>query len=85
MRLRILIWASLALLIMKIYFKLFCRFTDENKAKRPTYAYLPFGIGPRTCIAMKLALLESKMAIVNMLQKFRFSTCEETEVMLYTQ
>jgi cytochrome P450 len=75
----------LALLIMEIYLKLFCRFTEENKSKRPTYAYLPFGIGPRICVAMKLALLESKMAIVNMFQKFRFSTCDETEVMLYSQ
>ena len=84
MRPRVLISASLVLLIMEIYFKLFCRFTEENKAKRPAYAYLPFGIGPRICVAMRLALLESKMAIVNMLQKFRFSPCEETEVMLYT-
>jgi len=82
---QILISASLALLIIEIYFKLFCRFTEENKAKRPTYAYIPFGIGPRICVAMRLALLESKMAIVNMLQKFRFTTCEETEVMLHTQ
>ena len=70
---------------MEIYLKHFCRFTEENKAKRPTYAYIPFGIGPRICVAMRLALLESKMAIVNMLQKFRFTTCEETEVMLHTQ
>lgn len=26
------------------------RFTEENKATRPSYTYLPFGDGPRICI-----------------------------------
>ncbi|CAG2251443.1 CYP3A [Mytilus edulis] len=56
------------------------RFTEENKAKRHPYAYLPFGIGPRICVGMRLALLETKMAIVYMLQNFKFVTCDETEI-----
>lgn len=56
------------------------RFTDENIAKRPEYSFIPFGIGPRICIGMRLALLEAKMALVYMLQNFSFTTCDKTEI-----
>lgn len=56
------------------------RFTEENKATRHPYAYLPFGLGPRICVGMRLALLQTKMSIVNMLQHYRFMTCDQTEI-----
>lgn len=56
------------------------RFTSENKARRHPYAYLPFGHGPRSCIGMRLAQVEMKLAIVSILQHYRFKTCDETEV-----
>lgn len=34
--------------------------------------YLPFENGPRICIAYNLAKLQTKIAIVSMLQKYRF-------------
>lgn len=58
------------------------RFMEENKAKRPEGSFVPFGMGPRMCIGMRLALLEAKMALVFMVQNFTFSTCEKTEVIL---
>jgi len=57
-----------------------CRFSSEEKTSRNPYYYQPFGTGPRNCLAMRLALLEMKVAFVHILQKFRLKVCEETEV-----
>uniref|UniRef100_T1J343 Cytochrome P450 n=1 Tax=Strigamia maritima TaxID=126957 RepID=T1J343_STRMM len=55
------------------------RFSAENKAKRNPFTYLPFGAGPRNCIAMRFALLEIKLVIAHMLCNYRFQTCPETQ------
>ena len=57
-----------------------CRFTPEEKAKRHPCAYLPFGHGPRNCIGMRFALLEVKMTLISILQKYRVVLAPETEV-----
>jgi len=54
------------------------RFTAENKANRHPYAWMPFGQGPRNCIGMRLALLEMKVAVAAILQKFNLVRCEKT-------
>lgn len=56
------------------------RFTSDAKASRNPFNYLPFGIGPRNCVGMRLALMEIKMAAVYLLQRLKFVTCEETEI-----
>ena len=56
------------------------RFTAEEKAKRPQLCHMPFGFGPRSCIAMRLALLEAKIALIELLKRYTFVRAPETKV-----
>ncbi|XP_070556758.1 cytochrome P450 3A8-like isoform X2 [Ptychodera flava] len=56
------------------------RFTKEEKEKRHPYAWLPFGAGPRNCIGMRFVLLEAKIGLVRIFQRFTFEPCAETEI-----
>ncbi|XP_072514047.1 cytochrome P450 3A30-like [Salminus brasiliensis] len=58
------------------------RFTKENKESVDPYVYMPFGAGPRNCIGMRFALLTMKLAIVEILQRFDVSVCDQTQVPL---
>ncbi|KAM4748578.1 thromboxane-A synthase [Rhinophrynus dorsalis] len=58
------------------------RFTAEEKKKRHPFVFLPFGAGPRSCIGMRLAILEAKITLFRILQKFRFQTCPLTQIPL---
>ena len=46
------------------------RFTPENSANRPRYAYLPFGGGPHQCIGNNFALLEAQMIFATIVQRY---------------
>ncbi|XP_070556759.1 cytochrome P450 3A29-like [Ptychodera flava] len=56
------------------------RFTKEEKQKRHPYSWLPFGAGPRNCIAMRFALLDLKIGFVRIFTKYTFEPCAETEI-----
>ncbi|CAL1529501.1 unnamed protein product [Lymnaea stagnalis] len=54
------------------------RFSSVNKESRHPYAFLPFGHGPRNCIGMRLAMLELKITIAAVLQRFSPISCSKT-------
>ncbi|TDH15811.1 hypothetical protein EPR50_G00013180 [Perca flavescens] len=58
------------------------RFSEENKETIDPYTYMPFGAGPRNCIGMRFALVMMKLAMVEILQRYSFSVCKETEIPL---
>ncbi|XP_049499002.1 thromboxane-A synthase [Panthera uncia] len=58
------------------------RFTAEARRLRRPFTYLPFGAGPRSCLGVRLGLLEIKLTLLHVLREFRFEACPETQVPL---
>ncbi len=48
------------------------RFAHEQTRRRSRYAYLPFSVGPRTCIAAPLSMMQILIAVAVFAQRFRF-------------
>ena len=54
------------------------RFDPEESKTRSPYAFNAFGIGPRNCIGVRLALFEVKLAFVKILSKYKLSMGKDT-------
>ncbi|XP_044261216.1 uncharacterized protein LOC123009155 [Tribolium madens] len=54
-------------------------FSEENKQKRPNFVHLPFGDGPRNCIGLRFALMQSKSGIATVINHFRLSVSPATK------
>ena len=52
---------------------------DEDMTQK---FYIPFSCGPRDCIGQKLAVLEMRLAVVRLVQRYRFSSVRPVEEVL---
>ncbi|XP_060566860.1 cytochrome P450 3A24-like [Ruditapes philippinarum] len=55
------------------------RFSPENRHDINPYAYIPFGVGPRACVGMRMAQMMCKIIMVKFLQHFSVKVCDQTE------
>ena len=60
------------------------KFNPENfigldKTNRNRISFIPFSIGPRSCMAKKFALLVIKICLAHVISKFEFHPCSKTE------
>ncbi|MFC6724814.1 cytochrome P450 [Halobium palmae] len=46
------------------------RWLPERRSERPQFSYFPFGGGPRHCIGMQFSLLEAKLIVGTVAQRF---------------
>ena len=58
------------------------RFNEENKLKRHPMAFLPFGDGPRNCIGFRFGLMQTKIALTQLLLNFKFFSTPQTPTRL---
>ncbi|CAG8542774.1 30911_t:CDS:2, partial [Racocetra persica] len=53
------------------------RWLDPEKSKITNSNYLPFGAGPKTCLGMKMALLELRSILSVIIRNFEFKLVED--------
>ncbi|KAF2886489.1 hypothetical protein ILUMI_19683 [Ignelater luminosus] len=58
------------------------RFSEEIKTKRHSAAWTPFGDGPRACIGLRFGLMQTKVGLVTLLKRFKFTLHPKTELPL---
>ncbi|XP_046555165.1 cytochrome P450 3A13-like [Haliotis rubra] len=55
---------------------------ERHDEKSNPLSFLSFGYGPRICIGMRLALVEAKIALVNVLRAVKFERMPDTQEVL---
>jgi cytochrome P450 len=59
------------------------RFSEEEEAARPEYAYLPFGGGGRRCLGEHFAYMEALIVVGMLLREYKVSVRQDFEVEPY--
>ncbi|XP_033155123.1 cytochrome P450 9b2 [Drosophila mauritiana] len=54
------------------------RFSEERKGDMVPYTYLPFGVGPRSCIGNRYALMQVKGMLFNLLLHYKIEASPRT-------
>ncbi|XP_013183823.2 cytochrome P450 6B6 [Amyelois transitella] len=54
------------------------RFSPENVRNRHPCAHIPFGIGPRNCIGLRFAKVQSRICLAKLLSNYRVEVTENT-------
>lgn len=58
------------------------RFSEENKSNIQPSTYMPFGAGPRACIANRFALMEAKAILFYLVGEFKLDASEKSTIPL---
>ncbi|XP_023717565.1 cytochrome P450 9e2 isoform X1 [Cryptotermes secundus] len=56
------------------------RFSDDNKHNINPMTYIPFGLGPRSCIGNRFALMETKSLLAHLLSRFSVKVISKTPI-----
>ncbi len=56
------------------------RFFLKEKRSHSKYAYIPFGVGPRTCLGASFALTEAVIMLASIVQKFSLTLPKDKDV-----
>lgn len=56
------------------------RFSPENVKNIKPFTFFPFGEGPHNCIGMRFGLMQSKLALLKIIQNFEVSVTERTPI-----
>jgi len=49
------------------------RFGSEKRGQLNKYQYLPFGAGPRVCVGADFAMMQARIILATLVQRFRFT------------
>ncbi|XP_033230201.1 probable cytochrome P450 6d4 isoform X2 [Belonocnema kinseyi] len=56
------------------------RFNEEQKGSRSKFVFLPFGEGPRMCVGRRMAMIEMKVAMVQLLKDYYLELSPKTRI-----